>query len=160
MGKLKKICLTLVVLALSSSMFAKQISIQIVQRSSGEKASENAMSIEDNILNGLFDSGFIVTNSPAVTSISEAQDKVLWADGFGDAYDGSSDYFVQVTLFSEDPEPSRNYFTRIDMSVVSVSSGNEIKNTSMQAKDAADYEKELRKISASIISEIKKAIKA
>lgn len=157
MGKLKKTILLLLVLLFSSNLFAKQISIQIVQHNSAnDQVIEESLAIEDELLNGLFESGFIVTNSPAVVSTSDGQDSKLWSLGVGDAYEGSSDYFVQVKLFYEDQ------LEKIDMDVVKVSSGKSIKNCSFtDTKIRKEKRKEdLARISSDLIFEIYKAIKA
>jgi hypothetical protein len=100
MGKLKRFCILTVLLASGALCFANQISFQIVQHDDSlDSVSEDSMVIEDSVLNNFFEYGFIVTNSDAAISESQAQDEKLYKIGQGDAFNGFSDYFVQIKLY-------------------------------------------------------------
>ena len=58
--------------------FAKQIQLQIVQHDDRtDTVTEDSLVIEDELLAGFFETGYIITNSPAVVS-SSASDDVTW----------------------------------------------------------------------------------
>ena len=100
MGKLKKLCILSLLLISGSLCFANQISFQIVQHDDSlDSVSEDSMTIEDSVLNNFFEYGFIVTNSDAAISESAAQDERLYKIGQGEAFNGFSDYFVQIKLY-------------------------------------------------------------
>ena len=69
-----------------------------------DSVSEDSMVIEDSVLNNFFEYGFIVTNSDAAISESKAQDEKLYKIGQGDAFNGFSDYFIQIRLYYERTE--------------------------------------------------------
>ena len=100
MGNFKRSILIAITLFAASFCFAKQITLQIVQHDElSDKVFESSMVVEDELLNGFFDNGFIVTNSPASVSASSLQDVNLFNTGIGDAYEGSSEYFLQIKLY-------------------------------------------------------------
>jgi len=100
MGKLKTLICGAAVLLLSTSVFAKQLSFQIIQHdASSEEVTEQSLSIEDEVINSFFEQGYIVTNSPTVSSESASQDEKFYKSGIGEAFDGYSDYFVQIKVY-------------------------------------------------------------
>ncbi len=100
MGNLKRLSILAVLLIGSSLCFANQISFQIVQHDDCmDSVSEDSLTIEDSVLNNFFEYGFIVTNSDAAISESAAQDEKLYKIGQGDAFNGFSDYFIQIRLY-------------------------------------------------------------
>ena len=105
MGKLKRFYIFSVLLLCGTLCFANQISFQIVQHDETiDSVSEDSMTIEDSVLNNFFEYGFIVTNSDAAISDSTDQDERLYKIGQGDAFNGFSDYFVQIRLYYERTE--------------------------------------------------------
>ncbi|MCR4733653.1 MAG: hypothetical protein K5829_01425 [Treponema sp.] len=148
----------------SCTLFAKQISIQIVQHDeTSEEVFEQSFALEDEIMNGFFENGYIVTNSSASISKSDKNDSSLWHTGFGEAYDGFSDFFVQIKLYYSVEKIGiklESIISRVDWSLTSVSSGETLKKSTVQ-----DFEKDKKKMDAKILSsylinEIKEAIKA
>lgn len=149
MGKTRKIGLILGLLLCAQFCFAKQISFQIIQHDDRtQNVSEQSLVMEDELLNGFFEGGYIVTNSPTVVSDSTENDIALYNKAFGDALDGFSDYFIQVTLFYS------NNLKQIDWSIASVSTGNIIKKSSIESSVSAVDEKGMKKVSTKLISDI------
>lgn len=160
---MKKIVSLFIILLCTASVFARQISIQIVQHDDGiSEVSEQSFMIEDNLLNGFFDEGYIVTNSPAEVSGSSSQDETFMKKGLGEAFDGFSDYFVQVKLYyirEGSRDVNKANLEKIDWTVTSVKTGATIKTSSMKNKPTSKPD-DLYDISLSLLAEIKKAIKA
>ena len=149
MGKTKKIGLILGLLLCTQFCFAKQISFQIIQHDERtQSVSEQSLVIEDELLNGFFENGYIVTNSPTVVSDSDANDVILYNKAMGDAYEGSSDYFIQVKLFYS------NALNQIDWSIASVSTGNIIKKSTIESSVTSADEKGMKKVSSKLVSDI------
>ena len=165
MGNSKKILLTSLFFLLCSGVFARQIAIQVVQHDeTSEKVCEQSFVLEDELMNGFFENGYIVTNSQASISKSEKQDSSLWSVGFGEAYDGFSDYFVQIKLYYSVGKPGEikkeSYISRVDWNLTAVTSGITIKSSSIK-----DFSKQMKSVDAKsvssyLIKEIKEAIKA
>ena len=79
------------------------------------------MIIEDSVLNNFFEYGYIVTNSDAAISESKAQDEKLYKIGQGDAFNGFSDYFIQIRLYYERTEETLSAASdlyEIDFSII------------------------------------------
>ena len=107
MGKIRHLFFVFVVFLLASNCFAEQISFQVVQHDKRFKEiTDEVLSVEDELLTRFFEKGFIVTNSPAVISESKNQTDLLWSKGLGDAFEGSSDFFVQVNIYLAEVEES------------------------------------------------------
>lgn len=153
-------------LVFAANCFSRQISVQIVQHNlSLDYVSEQSLIVEDELMNGFFDKGFIVTNSEAAISTSEEDDDALFHVGFGEAYDGSSDYFVQVKLYyassskSTSLEIAPSKLDRVDLIVMKVSSGEKIKESSIKGSDKKPgTDENVRLVSSSLIKEIQKAL--
>lgn len=155
MGKTKKIVLILSVFLLAQVCFAKQISFQIVQHDDRtDQVTEDSLIVEDEILAGFFETGYIITNSPTVVSQSEKDDLVLYNKAMGDAYEGSSDFFIQIKLYY------KNSLKTIDWTLASVSTGRTIKESSLESSLAFTDEKGLKNISSELVSEIAKILKS
>lgn len=154
MGKTKKLMLTGVLLLCAQFCFAKQISFQIVQYDDRtQDVTEQSLVIEDELLNGLFETGYIVTNSPTVVSDSD-DETVLYNKAMGDAYEGFSDYFVQVKLYYS------NALKQINWSIASVSTGKKIKESVITGSVTTADEKGLKKISDKLVTEITNFLKS
>lgn len=162
----KKLLLGAVLLAAGTFCFAGQISVQIVQHNLAlDYVSEQSLIVEDELLNGFFDKGFIVTNSLARISDSKEVDSELLYSGFGEAYEGSSDYFVQVKLYYDS---SKNKGTsdatqcpldHIEWVMLKCSSGETLKSSSVKgSKEKPGTDENIRIASYSLISDIQKAL--
>ncbi|MCR4954555.1 MAG: hypothetical protein K6A43_10840 [Treponema sp.] len=164
MGNFKKLLLSTILILAGSAVFASQIAIQIVQHDeTSEEVCEQSFVIEDELMNGFFENGYIVTNSPASISKSENTDSSLWYTGFGEAYDGYSDYFVQIKLYYSVEKvgiKEMSVISRIDWSLTSVSSGTTLKNSSLRNFGESSKNKDAKFLSKYLINEIKQAIKA
>ncbi len=161
---MKKSLSILVLMLCTVCCFAKQISIQIVQHDNcSEEVTEQSLVIEDNLLNGLFDEGYIVTNSPAEISTSENQDATFLKKGIGEAFEGYSDLFIQVKIYyaTEDPsKPSKSYIEKVDWLLASAKTGVTIQDNTIKNEIGKSKLDELNTLSFNLLSEIKKAIKA
>ena len=165
MEKLKRISILAILLISGSLCFANQISFQIVQHDASlDRVSEDSMTIEDSVLNNFFEYGFIVTNSDAAISESAAQDENLYKIGQGDAFNGFSDYFIQIKLYYERTDETVNSSSdlyKIDFSITSVKTGKKIAAKTMKdIKIDRTKKNNLAKISSDLVSEISKALKA
>ena len=165
MGKLKKISILAVLLFSGALCFANQISFQIVQHDATiDSVSEDSLTIEDSVLNNFFEYGYIVTNSDAAVSESEAQDEQLYKIGQGDAFNGFSDYFIQIKLFYERTEQTitKNAdLYKIDFSITAVKSGKKIADKSLEdIKIDRAKKNNLNKVSLDLVKEISKALSA
>jgi hypothetical protein len=165
MGNLKRLSILAVLLIGSSLCFANQISFQIVQHDDCmDSVSEDSLTIEDSVLNNFFEYGFIVTNSDAAISESAAQDEKLYKIGQGDAFNGFSDYFIQIRLYYErtDETTSENAdLCEIGFSITSIKTGKKIADKTMKnIKIDRTKKNNLVKISSDLVDEISKALRA
>lgn len=165
MGKLKRLSLLIVLLAGTSFCFANQISFQIVQHDDNkDSVSEDSMVIEDSVLNNFFEYGYIVTNSDAAISESAAQDEKLYKIGQGDAFNGFSDYFVQIKLYYERTDQTLTEASdlyKIDFSITSVKTGKKIADRTLKdIKIDRTKKNNLAKVSSDLVNEISKALRA
>jgi len=164
MGKIKRAIISAVLLLICSNVFAYQISFQVIQHNNAsQKVNEKALSLEDELFTGFFNKGYIVTNSQAVISKSENQDETLWTKGYGEAYDGFSDYFVQVKLYFSQPVKNEETgkmeqgIDKVDYTVTKVQSGEKIAEKSIEYKS---LEEDVYEVSSDLIIDINKVIKA
>ena len=165
MGKLKRLSIFAVLLLGASFCYANQISFQIVQHDeSMDSVSEDSLTIEDSVLNNFFEYGYIVTNSDAAISDSAAQDERLYKIGQGDAFNGYSDYFVQIKLWYERTEQTLSVSAdlyKIDFSITSIKTGKKIADkTITDIKIDRTKKNNLGKVSADLVNEINKALRA
>lgn len=165
MGKLKRLSILAVLLFCGSLCFANQISFQIVQHDDSlDKVSEDSLTIEDSVLNNFFEYGFIVTNSDAAISDSAAQDERLYKIGQGDAFNGYSDYFIQIKLYYNRSEETQNTaadLCEIDFSITSVKTGKKIADKSMKnIKIDRSKKNNLAKVSSDLVNAISKELRA
>lgn len=156
MGKIRHLFFVFVVFLLASNCFAEQISFQVVQHDKRFKEiTDEVLSVEDELLTRFFEKGFIVTNSPAVISESKNQTDLLWSKGLGEAFEGSSDFFVQVNIYLEEIEESEIkkdiIIDRVDWILANALNGETIESGSL---------KKVNNISNDIISKINNVIKA
>jgi hypothetical protein len=156
MGKIRHLFFIFVVFLLASNCFAEQISFQVVQHDKRFKeVTDEVLSVEDELLTRFFEKGFIVTNSPAVISESKNQTDLLWSKGLGEAFEGSSDFFVQVNIYLAEVEESEIkkdvIIDKVDWILANALNGETIESGSI---------KQMNNISNDIISKINKVIKA
>lgn len=96
----KKIFICVSLLFFTVCVFAKDVTIQVVQHGgSPETVSETTLMLEDELLNSFFDRGHIVSNLPAVMSQSSDEDKDLIEKLFSESATGGGDYAVQVRIY-------------------------------------------------------------
>ncbi len=122
------------------------------------------MVIEDSVLNNFFEYGYIVTNSDAAVSESAAQDEKLYKIGQGDAFNGFSDYFIQIKLYyvrTDQTLTTSSDLYKIDFSITSVKTGKKIAAKTM-SDIKIDHTKKnnLTKVSSDLVNEISKALRA
>ena len=156
MGKIRHLFFIFVVFLLASNCFAEQISFQVVQHDKRFKeVTDEVLSVEDELLTRFFEKGFIVTNSPAVISESKNQTDLLWSKGLGEAFEGSSDFFVQVNIYLAEVDESEIkkdiIIDRVDWILANALNGETIESGSLN---------KINNISNDIISSINKVIKA
>ena len=165
MGNLKRLIILAVLLLCGTFCFANQISFQIVQHDDSlDSVSEDSFTIEDSVLNNFFEYGFIVTNSDAAISDSADQDERLYKIGQGDAFNGYSDYFVQIKLYYERTAQTLSSsadLCEINFSITSVKTGKKIADKTMKdLKIDRTKKNNLVKVSSDLVNEISKALKA
>ena len=165
MEKIKRFCLLVAVFLAGSLCFANQISFQIVQHDdSADNVTEDSFIIEDSVLNTFFEYGYIVTNSDAAISDSESQDERLYKIGSGEAFNGFSDYFIQIKLYYERTEQTLSASSdlyKIDFTIASAKSGVKIAEKSLDnIKIDRTKKNNLNKVSADLVYQINKALKA
>ena len=165
MGNFKRIVIFSALLLSAALCFANQISFQIVQHDdSADNVTEDSMIIEDSVLNTFFEYGYIVTNSDAAISDSESQDERLYKIGSGDAFNGFSDYFIQIKLYYERTEQTLSTSSdlyKIDFTIASVKNGVKIAEKSLEnLKVDRTKKNNLVKISSELVNQINKALKA
>lgn len=164
MGKLKKLVILTILLCSTALCFANQISFQIVQHDeSQDSVSEDSMTIEDEVLNSFFEYGYIVTNSDAAISNSANQDEKLYKIGSGDAFNGFSDYFIQIKLFYERTDQTLTASSdlyKIDFVIASPKTGLKIAEKSIKdIKIEHGKKNNLSKISSDLVYQINKALR-
>lgn len=164
MGKIKRLVFALIISLAGINCFAKQISFQIVQHDEAiENVSEQSLVIEDEILNNFFDYGFIVTNSSAQVSAENAKDEKLFKAGIGEAFNGFSDYFVQINLFYNRDENTKTVnadLKEIKFFVADAKTGVTFADKSIANVKQGNKKDDLKKISSNLVKEINNAIKA
>ena len=165
MGNFKRLSILTILFLAGSLCFCNQISFQIVQHDeSVDCVSEDSMVIEDSVLNNFFEYGFIVTNSDAAISDSATQDEKLYKIRQGDAFNGFSDYFVQIKLYYERTEntlSSTSDLYEIDFIITSVKDGKKIAAKSIKdIKIDRTKKNNLAKVSSDLVYEINKALRA
>ena len=164
MGKLKRLSLLIILFGSSALCFAKQLSFQIVQHDdSAKEVTEQSLIIEDEVLNTFFDYGFIVTNSNAAISASKTQDEKLFKTGVGDAFNGFSDYFIQINLFFVKDDKSISDaadLKQVKFSITAVKTGETLVVQSFDNIKGTNQKDDLKKISADLVLAINKALKS
>ncbi len=165
MGNFKRIAVFSALLLSAALCFANQISFQIVQHDdSADNVTEDSMIIEDSVLNTFFEYGYIVTNSDAAISDSESQDERLFKIGTGEAFNGFSDYFIQIKLYYERTDKTLSASSdlyKIDFTIASAKSGVKIAEKSLKnLKIDRTKKNNLSKISEDLVFQISTSLKA
>ncbi len=144
--------------------FAKQICFQVVQHDdTAEEITEQSLTIEDEVLNNFFEYGFIVTNSVAQVSGSEAMDEKLYKNGIGEAFNGFSDYFVQINLYysrDENTTKANADLKKINFALANAKTGIKLASKEMENIKLEHKKDDLKKVTSTLVNEINKAIKA
>lgn len=148
----------------SSLCFAKQVSFQIVQHDSAtDDVTEASLTIEDEILNTFFEYGYIVTNSAAAVSSSTSQDEKLFKTGKNDAFNGFSDFFVQINLYygrTEETITEQSDLQKVIFSITSVKTGETFDKQTMNNIKLNHTKDDLPRISADLVHAINKSLKS
>lgn len=165
MGILKKlIAVTSVLFSLCAVSFAEQISFQIVQLdTSRTDISDKSYEIENNVLDGFFNYGFIVTNSSASIAEIEEEKEPLWKSGLGEAFSGFSDYFVQISIFYEKTDETRTTdanIEKVEWTVASAKTGLVLGKATIENIVLKNGKEDLGAIAANLVKNINKAIRA
>lgn len=159
MGNLKKHFIFVFFMICGFCCYAGQISIQVVQHDKIQKnLSENSLVIEDELLTGFFENGYIVTNSPAMTSDSKGSDEKCFSIGMNDAFNGYSDYFVQIKLYYDG---EKSDLSKVNWTLYSVSTGEKLEDSFInEFVMTKENKKDLHIVALQLISKIKEAINA
>lgn len=164
MGKIKRLIVMLTVAFCAANCFAKQICFQVVQHdNSAADLTEQSLTIEDEVLNKFFEYGFIVTNAAAQVSASDGTDEKLYKSGMGEAFNGFSDYFVQINLFfakDENTTSSKSDLKKINFSIANAKTGAKLADSSMENIKLEHKKDDLKKLSSNLVNEINKALKS
>ncbi len=149
---------------LCSCIYARQISFQIVQHDdSSEEVTEQSLVIEDQVLNNFFEKGYIVTNSPSVSSESETQDEAFFKTGLGDAFYGYSDYFIQIKVWYE---PRNGTLTdvaniqKIKWSLTEAKTGVILADRTINDIKPINKKTDMNRVTSSLVFDIDKALNA
>lgn len=166
MGITKKLVMTaFAMLVFCAASFASQISVQILQfDETRQEISDKSYDIETFVLDGFFESNYIVTNSDAAVISSEDDSEALWKSGIKEAFSGSSDYFVQIEVFYLADMNARNpvgMIDKINWKLAAVKNGNVINSESIsEIKLKPNGQEDLGAIASNLVKNINKAIKA
>ena len=164
---MKKLVAFISILMLATACFARQISVQVVQHNDAwNSVGEHSLIVEDELMNGFFDYGYIVTNSETTVSASEEDDEELLNSGFVEAYDGFSDVFVQVKLYfkkiGENASESGMDPSKLDhaeLVIMDVKTGKKIQVTEVKGSTKLPgTDENVKTVSKSIITAIRKAL--
>lgn len=163
MGKFKRLIVMLTLGLCAASCFAKQICFQVVQYdNSATDVTEQSLTIEDEVLNKFFEYGFIVTNAAAQVAVSDGSNEKIYKTGIGEAFNGFSDYFVQINLFfskDENTTSSKSDLKKIDFSIANAKTGTKLADSCMENIKLEHKKDDLKKVSSTLVSEINKALK-
>lgn len=164
---MKKLVTFISILMVATACFARQISVQVVQHNDAwDSVGEHSLVVEDELMNGFFDYGYIVTNSETSVSVSEENDEELLNSGFAEAYDGFSDVFVQVKLYFKKlggntersgMDPSK--LDHAELVIMDVKTGKKIQVTEVKGSTKQPgTDENVKIVSKSIITAITKAL--
>lgn len=162
--KMKKIITVFLVLVFTLlPLCAKQLCVQIIQHDgTEEKIIEQSFIVEDELFNGFFNKGYIVTNSPSSVSSSDSQDEILKKVGLTDARDGLSDYFIQIKLYFEQGKllyGRDDGLIKVKWEIYSVSNGNKIKESTIENLNKLKNNDEIRSISYDLFADLYSVIR-
>jgi hypothetical protein len=105
-----------------------------------------------------------VTNSDAAISDSDIQDEKLYKIGSGDAFNGFSDYFIQIKLYYErtaQTQSANSDLYKIQFIITSAKSGVKIAEKSLEnLKFDRTKKNNLVRISSELVNQINKELKA
>lgn len=102
-----KTIISVLVVLFTSKVFAKSLSIQIIQNNPGqERIWATSYLFEQNITDYFFDAGDIVTSSPIWISASDEKNRGALSASLAENYDGGMEYLVRVELFYNTSESS------------------------------------------------------
>ncbi len=166
MGMTKKLGLAIfLVFFYSFASFATQISFQILQfDETTEEVNSKSYDIETFLLDGFFEKNYIVTTSQSSVIYNDDDIFDLWKAGLGEAFNGSSDYFVQVEVhYSADMNLRQpvGMVDRITWKLAVVKTGTVIDGeTVTDIIKKSNGQEDLGKITQHLVTTINNAIKA
>ena len=150
------------------SIHAASLTFQIVQHCENLKSvCESSLRMEDEIMNGFFEAGYIVSNTPAVISASEVEDVKIFKDGVNEAAGSSLDNFLAVHIYFDKQaiaggkEPDFSNIYAISWKMGEVKDGRIIDNGQLSIKktDRTDSESNIKKTAQEFVSHIQKILR-
>lgn len=150
------------------SIHAASLTFQIVQHCENLKSvCESSLRMEDEIMNGFFEAGYIVSNIPAVISTSEVEDDKIFKDGVNEAAGSSLDNFLAVHIYFDKQaiaggkEPDFSNIYAISWKMGEVKDGRIIDNGQLSIKktDRTDSESNIKKTAQEFVSHIQKILR-
>ena len=150
------------------SIHAASLTFQIVQHCENLKnVCESSLKMEDEIMNGFFEAGYIVSNIPAVISASEVEDDKIFKDGVNEAAGSSLDNFLAVHIYFDKQaiaggkEPDFSNIYAISWKMGEVKDGRIIDNGQLSIKktDRTDSESNIKKTAQEFVSHIQKILR-
>ncbi len=150
------------------SIHAASLTFQIVQHCENLKnVCESSLKMEDEIMNGFFEAGYIVSNIPAVISASEAEDDKIFKAGVNEAAESSLDNFLAVHIYFDKQiivdgkEPDFINIYAISWKMGGVKGGRIIDNgqRSIKKTDRTDSESTIKKTAQEFVLHIQKILR-
>lgn len=146
---------------------AESLAFQIVQHGGGfSEVAESSLIVEDEIMNTLFDAGFIVSNIPAALSSSKKDDDRLFAAGAVEAKANSFNDFISIHLFfnsqaiQDGKKAKLGALSEISWKIADIKSGQAEEGRKAVEKPAADSEAAVRDFARNFALYIRKMLKA
>ncbi len=165
---MKKNVLLFLIFVFNFSVFAENFSFQIFQHSKGISfVFEEVFEFEDELLNCFFSSGDIVSNEPAVISVSEKKDSSVISKSINSAFEGGLDNFCEIHIYFDISKDfsKENVFAFLDKIVLKISSAinpkkAEEKNISVNKPFSSDQEAFLKDLVFEVASGLQKSLKS
>lgn len=108
--KKAKITLSAMIFMLTGYCFASSYSLQIIQHDKcAQGVNPLSYEVEGNIMDYFFDSGNVITNTPAVAAKDNASDEEIITKAIFEAIDGMCEVLISVTLEYDDVERTRDF---------------------------------------------------
>lgn len=165
---MKKNILFFLAFVFNFSIFSETFSFQIFQHSKGlSSVFEEVFEFEDELLNCFFSSGNIVSNEPAVISVSEKKDSSVISKSINSAFEGGLDNFCEIHIYFDVSKDfsKENVFAFLDKIVLKISSvknpkKTEEKNILVDKPLSSDQEAFLKDLVFEVASGLQKSLKS